>query len=97
MKFILLFISVSVTGLLWSQNTLTLHTASAEVTIEKEIYGHFSEHLGTCIYEGIYVGDHAEIPNINGYRTDVVEALKALKVPVNLCQFLITIFYHKRI
>lgn len=24
--------------------------------IEPEIYGHFSEHLGRCIYEGIYVG-----------------------------------------
>ena len=50
--------------------------------INRNIYGHFSEHLGRCIYEGIWVGEDSEIPNIKGYRTDVVEALKKLKVPV---------------
>ena len=50
--------------------------------INPEIYGHFSEHLGRCIYEGLYVGENSEIPNVNGMRTDVVEALKELKVPV---------------
>ena len=44
--------------------------------INPEIYGHFSEHLGRCIYEGLYVGENSEIPNVNGMRTDVVEALK---------------------
>ncbi|MCM1256350.1 MAG: alpha-N-arabinofuranosidase [Roseburia sp.] len=50
--------------------------------IEPEIYGHFSEHLGRCIYEGIYVGEDSDIPNTNGMRKDVVEALKELKIPV---------------
>ena len=50
--------------------------------IEPEVYGHFSEHLGRCIYEGIYVGESSDIPNENGMRTDVVKALKELKVPV---------------
>ena len=50
--------------------------------IEPEIYGHFSEHLGRCIYEGIFVGEDSKIPNVNGMRTDVVEALKELKIPV---------------
>ncbi|MDO5336095.1 MAG: alpha-N-arabinofuranosidase [Eubacteriales bacterium] len=50
--------------------------------INKEIYGHFSEHLGRCIYEGIYVGEDSPIPNKKGMRTDVVEALKKIKVPV---------------
>lgn len=50
--------------------------------IQKEIYGHFSEHLGRCIYEGIYVGEDSPIPNVNGMRTDVVEALKKIKIPV---------------
>jgi len=50
--------------------------------INPEIQGHFSEHLGRCIYEGVYVGENSDIPNVNGMRTDVVEALKALKVPV---------------
>lgn len=53
-----------------------------ESKIEPEIYGHFSEHLGRCIYEGIFVGENSDIPNVNGMRTDVVEALKELKVPV---------------
>ena len=65
-----------------AQNTLKLSPQNAEVKINKEIYGHFSEHLGTCIYGGIYVGDDSDIPNVNGYRTDVVEAFKELKVPV---------------
>lgn len=50
--------------------------------INSEIYGHFSEHLGRCIYEGLYVGENSDIPNVNGMRTDVVEALKEMKVPV---------------
>lgn len=50
--------------------------------IKKEIYGHFSEHLGRCIYEGIYVGEDSSIENVNGMRTDVVEALKEIRVPV---------------
>jgi len=50
--------------------------------ISKEIYGHFSEHLGRCIYEGIYVGENSPIPNTNGMRNDVVEALKKIRVPV---------------
>lgn len=50
--------------------------------ISKYIYGHFAEHLGRCIYEGIYVGEDSSIPNVNGMRTDVVEALKNIKIPV---------------
>ena len=50
--------------------------------ISKEIYGHFSEHLGRCIYEGIYVGENSNIPNVNGMRKDVVQALKEMKISV---------------
>ncbi len=50
--------------------------------IKKEIYGHFSEHLGRCIYEGLYVGEDSPIPNVNGMRKDVVEALKNIRIPV---------------
>lgn len=50
--------------------------------INPEIYGHFSEHLGRCIYEGLYVGEDSDIPNENGMRKDVVEALKEIQVPV---------------
>ena len=57
-------------------------TAQDQPVIPAEIYGQFSEHLGRCIYEGIWVGPDSSIPNVDGYRTDVLEALKALKVPV---------------
>ena len=50
--------------------------------INKDIYGHFSEHLGRCIYDGIFVGENSKIPNVNGMRTDVVEALKEMGLPV---------------
>lgn len=59
-----------------------INAADRKSRINKEIYGHFSEHLGRCIYEGLYVGENSDIPNVNGMRTDVVEALKEIKVPV---------------
>jgi alpha-N-arabinofuranosidase len=49
--------------------------------IEPDVYGHFSEHLGRCIYDGIWVGKDSPIPNINGYRTSIVEALKKMRIP----------------
>ncbi len=50
--------------------------------IDRNIYGHFAEHLGRGIYGGIFVGADSEIPNIRGMRKDVVDALKSIKVPV---------------
>lgn len=61
--------------------TITLDKPSGE-TIAPEIYGQFSEHLGRCIYGGIWVGEDSDIANINGYRKDVVEALLDLQIPV---------------
>jgi len=49
--------------------------------ISRHIYGHFAEHLGRCIYGGIWVGEDSEIPNIRGFRADVVEALRLLEIP----------------
>lgn len=62
--------------------TLSIDLANQGSTIAPEMYGQFAEHLGGCVYGGIWVGTDSDIPNINGYRTDVVEALKELKVPV---------------
>lgn len=62
--------------------TVTLHGDKFGEVIPKEIYGQFAEHLGTCIYGGLWVGKDSKIPNQDGYRTDVLNALKALKVPV---------------
>src|SRR5579859_7642838 len=50
--------------------------------VSPRLYGHFAEHLGRCCYGGIWVGHHADIPNIRGFRTDVVEALRAISVPL---------------
>ncbi len=50
--------------------------------INRDIYGTFSEHLGRCIYEGTYVGEDSPIPNVNGMRKDIVDALKAMGLPV---------------
>ena len=56
--------------------------------ISKDIYGHFSEHLGRCIYEGLYVGEDSPIPNVNGMRKDVVDALKGCvdKIVIHTCR-----------
>ena len=50
--------------------------------INREIYGNFSEHLGRCIYEGLFVGEDSSIPNTKGMRNDVVAALKHINLPV---------------
>lgn len=49
--------------------------------ISKHIYGHFSEHLGRCIYGGLYVGENSPIPNTQGVRNDVIAALKKIQIP----------------
>lgn len=61
---------------------LVINENKTEGHINPGIYGHFSEHLGRCIYEGLYVKEDSGIPNVNGMRTDVVEALKEMQIPV---------------
>jgi alpha-N-arabinofuranosidase len=66
-----------------AQNKILLQADKAGDTISKYIYGHFAEHLGHGIYGGFYVGDsNKKIPNKDGVRLDVIEALKKLKIPV---------------
>jgi alpha-N-arabinofuranosidase len=62
--------------------SVTVDLANPGPVIDRHIYGQFSEHLGTGIYGGIWVGPHSSIPNIDGYRRDVIEALRRIKVPV---------------
>lgn len=64
------------------ENTITLQVDKAKDVISKDIYGHFAEHLGRCIYEGIWVGENSSIPNTRGIRNDVVAALKDMNIPV---------------
>lgn len=61
---------------------VVINAARKKGKVDKNIYGHFAEHLGRCIYEGVYVGEDSPIPNKNGMRCDVVNALKEMKVPV---------------
>lgn len=51
-------------------------------TVNPNVYGHFAEHLGRCIYEGFWVGEDSDIPNTRGIRNDVVSALRELDIPV---------------
>jgi alpha-N-arabinofuranosidase len=61
---------------------LVVHADKGKETINRNIYGHFAEHLGRCIYEGFWVGEDSAIPNTRGIRNDVVEALRRIKIPV---------------
>ncbi|MBN8882026.1 MAG: alpha-N-arabinofuranosidase [Salana multivorans] len=49
--------------------------------ISRHVYGHFAEHLGRCIYGGFFVGEDSDVPNVRGIRQDVVEALRAIRIP----------------
>jgi alpha-N-arabinofuranosidase len=63
-------------------NQIILDLKLAKTKIDRNIYGHFSEHLGRCIYEGYWVGEESPIPNLRGIRQDVVAALRKIKAPV---------------
>jgi alpha-N-arabinofuranosidase len=80
-QFLLLLLTGSI--ICNAQNTVVLNADKGKEKIDKNIYGHFAEHLGHCIYDGLYVGDtNKVIPNKDGVRLDVIDALKKLKVPV---------------
>lgn len=69
-------------GQVYFMAKLYINPGNPKSKINKEIYGNFSEHLGRCIYEGIYVGKDSPIPNTNGMRNDVIQALRDMKLPV---------------
>jgi len=62
-------------------NQLVIIANNPGPVISKDIYGHFSEHLGACIYGGIWVGTDSKIPNTYGIRNDVLFALREMKIP----------------
>ena len=51
-------------------------------TIAPEVYGHFSEHIGGVFYDGLWVGKDSDIPNIRGFRKDLIEKLRKIHPPV---------------
>src|SRR6185503_18070675 len=63
--------------------TLVVRADAPIGTISPRLYGHFAEHLGRCCYEGLWVGtDRPDIPQQEGFRSDVLAALRALPVPL---------------
>ncbi|KQO50294.1 alpha-N-arabinofuranosidase [Sphingomonas sp. Leaf257] len=63
-------------------DTVEVHADRPGPVYNRRLFGQFAEHLGTGIYGGIWVGKGSKIPNVNGYRRDVLDALKAIRVPV---------------
>lgn len=63
-------------------NRIVVETSAKGSRIDKNVYGHFAEHLGRCIYGGVWVGEDSDVPNIRGIRTDVVEALRKIQAPI---------------
>ncbi len=80
---LIVLVSIILPFTLIAQNTnlVILNADQAKDTISRHIYGNFSEHLGHCIYGGIWVGENSPIPNTRGIRNDVVAALKNLDLP----------------
>jgi alpha-N-arabinofuranosidase len=69
-------------GTAWAQVSVTIDAGKPGAVISKNVYGQFAEHLGTGIYEGMWVGPESKIPNTRGWRNDVIGALKEIKVPL---------------
>jgi alpha-N-arabinofuranosidase len=61
--------------------TVTVGTEAVGV-ISPRLYGAFAEHLGRCCYDGLWVGSESDVPNVEGFRRDVVEALRDMPTPM---------------
>ena len=69
---------------LWAQNEKAVITIQANIpqqTISKNIYGHFAEHLGRCIYDGFWVDPNLDVPKEGRIRMDIVNALREINIP----------------
>lgn len=79
------FLSVLIISLncLVAQSVVSVQVQAANptATISKHIYGHFSEHLGRCIYDGFWVKENAQVPKQGRIRLDIVNALKKIQIP----------------
>ena len=61
--------------------SLTIRADQSGPEISRHIYGHFAEHLGRCIYDGLWVGLDSPIPNTRGMRNDIIAALRKINIP----------------
>ncbi|WP_036386081.1 alpha-N-arabinofuranosidase [Muricauda sp. MAR_2010_75] len=84
LKYAMVFLGFVLPSLLLAQQPVTIQISknADSIQISKHIYGHFAEHLGRCIYDGLYVGEeNTVIPNTEGVRNDIIAALKELNIP----------------
>jgi alpha-L-arabinofuranosidase len=79
--FLSLFTVVMLADISNAQTTVVIDATNSTSIISRHIYGHFSEHLGRCIYDGFWVDDSITVPKKDRIRLDVVDALKKIKVP----------------
>jgi alpha-N-arabinofuranosidase len=63
-------------------NRIVVNVDLGTEKINKNVYGHFAEHLGNCIYGGFWVGENSPIPNTQGIRNDAIDALREIEPPV---------------
>lgn len=79
--FICLALFIGATAFAQKKATVVVNADLGQYPIDRNIYGQFSEHLGRCIYDGLWVGENSQIPNVNGVRKDIIDALKHIKIP----------------
>ena len=84
-KLLVIFLLATIAFTVWWQPPqkieLSVDVSKPGAKIDRNIFGQFAEHLGHGIYEGIWVGPDSKIPNTRGIRNDVVNALRAIKIP----------------
>lgn len=78
---VVLFLAIFTVSAAAQRVDVNIDPSTPGTTIDRHLFGQFAEHLGSCVYEGIWVGKDSQIPNTRGIRNDVVAALKAIKVP----------------
>jgi alpha-N-arabinofuranosidase len=79
--FVFTFLLLCITARTTAQTQVIVNGYDTRQEISRHIYGHFSEHLGRCIYGGFFAGDSINVRKQNGIRLDIVDALKKIKIP----------------
>src|SRR4029079_173047 len=63
-----------------ADTTLTIRADAPIGTISPRLYGHFAEHLGRCCYDGLWVGQNSRLAHVDGFCSDVIQALRATRL-----------------
>ncbi len=76
-----IIIALALSAFSQSSVSLVVDAGASQYAISRHIYGHFSEHLGRCIYDGYWVDPGMQVPKQDRIRLDIVEALKKIQIP----------------